>query len=162
MNINSFKGSFADFSRPNLFEVQVTRLDGSKMKFHCKAASLPGSVIPAVKVPYMGRSIVIPGDRDYEEWSVTVMLEKDMTIRRDLFNWKEEINATVGNTGAPPSAIKSDGSVKSYNKDGSVGITFRLIGMFPTNVAGVDFNRDSANSITEVQCNFAYDYHELG
>lgn len=133
------------------------------MKFHCKAASLPGSTIPAVKVPYMGRSIVIPGDRDFEEWSVTVMLDKEMTVRKDLYAWKEEMNSTVGNTGpGSVSAVKSDGFVKAIMKDGSVGITFKLIGMIPTTVSAVDLNRDSANAVTELQANFAYDYFELG
>lgn len=162
MNVNAFKSSFADFSRPNLFEVAVTRLNGQKMRFHCKAASLPGSVIQAVKVPYMGRTIPIPGDREYEDWSVTVMLDKDMTIRRDLYNWHEECNSSVGNIGpGAVSAVKSDGTVKAIMKDGSTGIQFRLIGLLLTNVAGVDFSRDSTNAISEVQATFAYDYFEL-
>lgn len=133
------------------------------MKFHCKAASLPGSIIQAVKVPYMGRTIPIPGDREYEDWSVTVMLDKEMTIRKDLYNWHEECNSSVGNIGpGSVSAVKSDGSVKAIMKDGSTGITFRLIGMFPTTVAGVDLNRDSANAVSEVQATFAYDYFEQG
>lgn len=163
MNINAFKGSFADFHRPNLFEVQITRLNGNKMKFHCKAASLPGSVIPAVKVPYMGRTIPIPGDREYEDWSVTVMLDKEGTIRRDLYNWKEEINGSASNIGpGSVESVKSDGRVRTILKDGSTGLTFNLIGLLLTNVAGSDLNRDSQNAVSEIQATFAYDYYEMG
>lgn len=161
MNINAFRGSFSDFGRANRFEVSVTRLNGQKMKFHCKAASLPGSTIEAIAVPYMGRQIKIAGDRTYEDWNVTVMLDSTYQIRDDLYNWHEQINATVGNTGpSSVSAYKADGTVKALKVDGGVAATYKFTGMFPTVVGAVEFSADSNNTIAECAVTLAFDWFE--
>jgi hypothetical protein len=160
VNVNGFKGSFADFGRANRFMVQITRLDGNKMKFHCKSASLPGSVIEAIAVPYMGRQIKIAGDRTYEDWNVTIMLDKTYQIRQDLYDWHEQINATEGNTGpGSVSAYKSEAMVQALAIDGSVSKTYKFVGMFPTNVGAVEFSADSNNTVSECAVALAYDYY---
>jgi hypothetical protein len=163
MQVNAFKGSFADFGRANRFKVQISRLDGSKMQFHCKSASLPGSVIEAIAVPYMGRQIKIAGDRTFEDWSITVMLDKTYKLRQDLYDWHEQINATIGNNGpGSVSAYKSDATVQALNIDGSVAGSYKFVGMFPTNVGAVEFSADSNNAISECAVTLAYDWYEPG
>lgn len=161
MDIQGFKGSFNDFARPNLFIVQVNRLDGTKLKFHAKSASLPGSMIEPVAVPYMGRTIKIAGDRSYEDWKVTVMLDTSFQIRNDLYAWHEQINSTVGNAGSPSAeAYKSDGLVQALSKAGQVIATYNFVGMFPTTVDAIEYSRDSGNAIAECGVTLAYDYYE--
>lgn len=159
MNVNGFKSSFQDFLRLNRFEVQINRLNGQKLKFHVKSAGLPGSTIPAIPVPYMGRQIKIPGDRTYEDWNVNVMLDSTGQIRTDLYNWHEEINQTVGNVG--PSAvnsIKSDGLITTFKYDGSPSLKYNFIGLFPTTVGNIEYSKDSNDTIAEVQVTFALDW----
>ena len=133
------------------------------MRFHCKSASIPGSVIEAIAVPYAGRQIKIGGDRTYEDWSVTVMLDKTFQIRKDLYAWKEQINSTVGNTGpGAVSAYKSDALIQALGVDGSVLATYNFVGMFPTNVGAIEFSADSNNTIAECQATLAYDWYTQG
>ncbi len=161
MNVNAFKSSFQDFLRLNRFEVQINRMNGQKMKFHVKSAGLPGSTIASIPVPYMGRQIKIPGDRTYEDWNVSVMLDNTAQLRDDLYNWHETINATIANVG--PSAVnsvKSDGLITTFKTDGSPGIKYKVIGIFPTNVGVVEYSKDSNDTIAECQVTFAIDWFE--
>lgn len=161
MNINGFKSSFTDFARSNLFEVQVNRLNGQKMKFHVKAAQIPGSNIQPIIVPYMGRQIKIPGDREYEDWTVEVMVDNSFQLRNDLYAWHEEINSTVSNIGpGAVNGVKSDATVKALGKNGSTLVTYRFIGLFPTQVAAMDYNKDNNNTIANLSVTFAFDWHE--
>jgi hypothetical protein len=70
-NISNFTANFAgDGARPNLFEVDITRI-GQNFSFLCKAAQLPGSTIGLLEIPYFGRQVKFAGNRTFAEWTVT-------------------------------------------------------------------------------------------
>ena len=75
MNIDKFKEALSQGGvRKNLFRVQGNIGNTSlptKVGFLCKAASLPASTIAPIEVPYRGRKLKLPGDREYAEWSLT-------------------------------------------------------------------------------------------
>jgi hypothetical protein len=49
-------------------------------------------------------------------------------------------------------------NVIQYNKDGSVGRAYDIIGAFPTNVDAIALDWDTTNQIQTFGVTFAYDY----
>ena len=110
MNINDFKSQITSMggSRPNLFEVTLNPKFGTPFTYMCKAASIPASTIASVDVNYMGRIVKVPGNRTYEDWTITVINDEEFSIRTAFENWMAEINHPASNrTGASSIGIGS-------------------------------------------------------
>jgi len=158
-NIDTFKGAVQNFARPTLFKVQIEAIIEENLGFMCKAANLPASTVGIIEVPYMGRKIKIAGDRTFAEWQITVMNEQAMSIRKQFEDWSNLINDHELNTGPNQAATyKHDAKVQQIGVDGGVLAEYSLIGAWPTEVAEVDLNWESNDSVSEYSISLAYDY----
>ena len=82
-SIEDFKANLANGGvRPTMFEAAITfpemvyedsTLTNQKFTFLCKAATLPGSNIGFIDVPFRGRKLKVSGDRTFNDWSVTIL-----------------------------------------------------------------------------------------
>ena len=158
-NITDFTSNFAgDGARPNLFEVDITRI-GQNFSFLCKAAQLPGSTVGLVEVPYFGRNIKFAGNRTFPEWTVTVINDEDFAIRNSLEILMADINSHEQNQAAVLSdGYQFDAIVKQYSKTGAIIKTYEFKGMFPTDIAPIDLDWGSNDTIEEYAVTFAYQY----
>jgi len=158
-NIADFQSNFlGDGARPNLFEVQVTRL-GQDFSFVCKAAQLPGSTIGVVEVPYFGRAIKYAGNRTFQEWTVTILNDENFETRNTLELIMADINSHEGNL----ATLLQDGysfnaDVIQYGKTGDELKRYTFNGMFPTDISPIDLDWGSNDTIEEYQVTFAYQY----
>ena len=95
MDVASFISNFQGGGlRPNLFKVVLTfpnevggQQASNKIMFSCKATSLPASQIGVVNAPYMGRVAKFAGDRIFDDWNITVLLDTDMVSRDAFEKW---------------------------------------------------------------------------
>lgn len=158
-NISNFTSNFAgDGARPNLFEVDITRI-GQNFSFLCKAAQLPGSTIGLVEVPYFGRNVKLAGNRTFAEWTVTVLNDEDFAVRNALEILMQDINSHEENLAAVLSdGYQFDAIVKQYSKIGDIIKTYEFKGMFPTDIAPIELDWGSNDTIEEYQVTFAYQY----
>lgn len=166
-------------ARPTLFQVILNSKFSSDLSsvapFMVQAASLPGSTITPIPVSYWGRKIKVAGDREFEDWQVTVMNDEDFKVRHALETWHNKINSIVGNlntTGsASPEAYKSEATVNQYAKAGSlrgngtVGAPLRsynFVGLFPAQIGPIELSWEDNNRIETFQVVFSYDYYTVG
>ena len=158
-NISNFTSNFAgDGARPNLFEVDITRI-GQNFSFLCKAAQLPGSTIGLVEVPYFGRNVKLAGNRTFAEWTVTVLNDEDFAVRNALEILMQDINSHEENLAAVLSdGYQFDAIVKQYSKIGDIIKTYEFKGMFPTDISPIELDWGSNDTIEEYQVTFAYQY----
>jgi len=85
--------------RPNRYQVILTFPAGvpnalnaaTKFGFTCKAAAIPSSQMGVAEIPYMGRQIKVPGDKTWDDWNVTVMLDTDFATRDVFETWHDLI-----------------------------------------------------------------------
>lgn len=163
MNINDFKGSFSELARNSLFKVDFAGqgIDGRNFQFKCKASSLPGTTIAPIEVPYMGRKIKIPGDREYEAWTTTVLLDEDYDVHSKLYDWANKINHTTNNVSSGDLAsIKEDATITTLKRDGSEGIKYKVVGMWPSSVPAIELTWDGGSEPVELEITFEIDYFE--
>jgi hypothetical protein len=172
-NVTEFRSNMVgDGARPNLFQVSLTfptvAANGSaastKTSFMARAAQLPGSTIGQVPVYYFGRELKFAGNRTFTDWTLTILNDEDFVIRNSLESWLNSINSHAGNvrnTGAVnPSNYSVDATVTQYGKSGNILKTYNFVGLFPVDVAPIDLDWQSNDSIEEYTATFAFQYWE--
>lgn len=185
--VDNFRAALtADGARPNLFEVKMTfpdyvGSDGGLSRFMIKTAQLPGSTIGAITVPYFGREVKVAGNRTFAEWTVTIINDESFDLRNRFERWHRGINENVSNLRDPRAATTLgaggildrgtgaaygvDLEVYQYSKFGGGGNAFngsiknyKFVGAFPTDIAAIDLDWGSNDTIEEFSVTFAYQY----
>lgn len=157
LNIGSILG---DIARPNLFEVEIPFL-GRNFKFKCKAATLPSSVVEKIPVGYQNRKINLGGDRDFEDWIISIYNDMDHTVRNQMLDWSRMVHQQDRNIyGDKPEDYKKDGYVRQFDRQGNVTAQYTIKGMFPTNIAEIALDWDSNNEVEIFEVTLALDWWE--
>lgn len=166
-NLNDFKarGLKLGGARPTLFSVDIffpfTTAMGDRVKFFCRAASIPPAPLDTVPVPYFGRKVQYSGDRDFPPWTVTCYNDDDWGLRTAMEKWSNMMNLFVSNVMAPeayPTNYKKTAVVTQYKKNGELLSQYEFVGMFPTNVDAITLDWDQTNTIEQFDVTFAYDW----
>lgn len=148
-------------ARPTLFEVQITNpvfpAADFKMPFMAKAASLPGSTVGQIEVPWKGRKIKYGGDRTFEDWNITVINDEDFAVRNALEAWSNAINSHQSNSRSYPATYKSQAQVTQFDKAGNIARVVTFSGLFPTVIAPIELAWETTDTIEEFTVTFAYD-----
>lgn len=173
-NVNDFRGKLQNGgARPNMFEVIISNpagaaaaLDTEELAFMCKATSLPASTVGSIDVPYFGRTIKVAGDREFDQWSITVINDESFDLRNAFERWSTAmasystaVNAQR-NLGASsnPYSYAATGVVNQYGKEGNIIKTVSLINLWPVSVSEISLGWDQNNAIEEFTVTWAYDY----
>jgi len=181
-NIQDFISRFDGGAKPNLFRVTVNpnsgfpisnpnimNSDKSKgaLVFMAKGAQLPESTVGEILVPYLGRQIKIPGDRVYADWTVTVMNNEDMELRKEFERWNAAINGHQSNVSAAQNSgqlytwvKQSTAKIEQLGRHGRPTHTYDIYGIFPREISTIDLAYDQNDVISEFSVTFAYTYHQ--
>ena len=172
-NINEFRANMiGDGARPNLFSVTLAfptiatngTAASQQVTFMAKSAQLPGSTVGTVPLYYFGREVKFVGNRTFPDWTIQIINDENFTVRNSMETWMNAINShslNTRSTGAlSPSSYSVDATVSQYGKDGSVIKTYTFVGMFPLDVAPIELDWGSNDTIEEYAITFAYQYWE--
>lgn len=172
-NVTEFRAQMiGDGARPNLFSVSLAfpgiaagaGLAGLKTTFMAKSAQLPGSSVGTVPVYYFGRELKFAGNRTFPDWTLQIINDEDFVIRNSLESWMNSINSHQGNlrSGAANSPVgyTTDAVVTQYGKSGNTLKAYNFVGLFPIDIAPIDLDWGSNDSIEEYSVTFAYQYWE--
>jgi len=170
-NVAEFRSQLiGDGARPNLFSVSlvfpVIANDGARAgqtaQFMAKAAQLPGSSIGSIPMYYFGREMKFAGNRTFADWTVQIINDENFLIRNALESWMDAINSNEGNvrsaSATNSSNYTSDAAVSQYGKTGNVLKKYNFVGMFPIDIAPIDLDWSSNDTIEEYSVTFAYQY----
>ena len=172
--LNDFKNRMSGGgARPNLFECEINfptaafsgdgdaNLLSEKTRFLVKAASLPGSTINVIDIPFRGRNLKIAGDRTFDPWTITVINDVDFTIRNAFERWMNYMNKHEDNSGElNPVNYQKDMKVYQLGKAGvdvnmssndrmNILKSYAFYGTFPTAISAIDLSYDQADTIEE-------------
>jgi len=173
-NITDFLYNFDGGAKPNLYEVSIfpanSNIDGNVMggknnpslTFQAKGAQLPESSVGEIIVPYLGRQIKVPGDRVYQDLTLTVISDEAMGLRKEFDKWNGVLNGHTTNT--------PDGSLYTWTRDSVADIVhlsregkythgYTLYGVFPKEVSSIDLAYDNNDTVMEFTVTLAYTYH---
>ena len=172
-NVAEFRANMiGDGARPNLFQVTLNFptiaengvAAGQKATFMAKSAQLPGSTIGTVPVYYFGRELKFAGNRSFTDWSLQIINDEDFTIRKAIESWMNGINSHASNvrTGAAksPAGYTVDAEVTQYGKTGDTLKKYKFVGLYPLDLAPIDLDWSSNDTIEEYGVTFAYQWWE--
>lgn len=156
-------------ARPNLFRVvmsfpifsQETGEESKTLAFLCKGAQLPSALVGPIEVPFRGRQVKIPGDRTFEEWTITVINDVDFQIRNAFERWSNEINQHRVNNGPNnPQEIMSNARVEQLDNKGDIVKTYEMVGVWPSEVGTIEMSYESTDEIEEFPVILQYQFWE--
>ena len=162
-------------ARANLFDVTITGVGAtgnlsagalSEFVFACKAAQIPPSTIGVVEVPYFGRVVKVPGNKTFENWTVTIINDEGFEIRNAMEKWITAMGTHEGNVAtisAGDGTLYGQATVNQYAKAGGTVLeAYNFVNIFPVNVAAIDLAWDTNDQIEDFSVEFAYDYWTHG
>lgn len=173
-NVAEFKarGLKLGGQRPSMFKVRFTVVPPgvpdatADLEFVCRSAQLPASLINPISVPYFGREIKLAGDREFQDWTVTIINDEDMRHRNMFEAWHNKINALISNRqDSDPEDLldyKVNAEVLQYGKagpgdDSGVVRAYQFEGMFPIVVDAQNLDWDARNTIGSCDVTLTYD-----
>ena len=175
-NVSDFKQKMGkDGLRPNLFEVTIAQSadsgaswnpSGVDLEFYCRAASIPGSTMGTVIVPYFGREVKFAGNRTFGDVTLTVINDEDMKVRGAFEKWLMALSANEGNTrktvarGTGSPNYFATTTIKPLSKFGDGAIVgYQLEKSFPTDLSEITLDWGDNDSIAEFTVTMTYDYY---
>lgn len=165
MNIDNFKNALSKGGvRPHLFRVQGnignTSLP-SKVGYLCKAAQMPATSITPLEVPYRGRKIKLPGEREFAEWSLTFLSDGDFELRNAFEKWMDDLNQTVSNVSTSEHNLSGplfpDWRIDHLDRTGDPIKSYQFFHCWPSEVGAIDVSTD-ATDLVEFTVTLQYTY----
>lgn len=170
-DIQRFRAQFQyGGARKNLFKCLITfpafvpggGRAGSKAEFMCKTAQIPGQTIGTIEVGYNGRKLKVPGDRTFDELSLTIINDEDFLVRRAFEEWSNGLNGHIVNIRRPDAletnSYQSDMTLVHYDKTGLENKRYKFVGVWPSSVASIDLGWDDNDSISETPVTLQYQW----
>ena len=148
---------------------------GTKAKFLVKASTMPGSQIGVINVPFRGRQLKVSGDRQFADWSTTVLNDSDFKFRRAFEKWSELIqnhNFAIGlnqlDNGSNGRGGKGKGyfgtaQVRQLNRQAEQLRVYEFEGIWPYQMGQINLGFDQQDTIEEYDVTFCVQYwHAAG
>ena len=124
---------------PTYFRFHVDRLPN--VNYFCQNASLPTVTMSEVQMPTPFVPVKFPSKLDFDELSVTFVIDEGMKNWLEIFNWMRSCTQVEGyGEFAPPNRHLSTGTLYILNstKNPKLSVTFE--GMYPRTLSAVDFS----------------------
>jgi hypothetical protein len=178
-NIEDFleNGLALNGARPNRFNVILSippllNLDGievngieisRKLSFTCHASSIPAMKLGIVNAPYFGRYIKLDGDRTWDNWNISIMMDNDYATRNLFEKWSNFMNQVEKNTSLATEVNGSRQTYKGafdiyhYDMFDNVIAHYTLVGAWPSEISQVELAWEKNNAVSEFNVTVAYD-----
>jgi len=162
-NITDFKTRLlVGGARANYYVVYGPTI-GEDMQFLARATSLPASNVNAVEVMTPGgRKIKLAGERTFEDWTVSVYNDTQMTTRRKFEMWQSACAQYGTPVGADALAAyeTSEWTVTQFSRSGAPMRTYRFFNMWPSGLGSIELSFDEQSSIEQFDVTFSYSHFE--
>lgn len=164
-DVSKFLANFDGGARPNRYRVSLLGSGASgvvpgNFSFLCRSTSIPASQLAPCIVSYMGREVKIPGDRTFDDWTVTVYNTKDMAIRKFFETWSSNILKNFENITDNETDNYWGGNavVEQLDRGEDPTNEYQVRGIFPTSIGEIALAYDNNNTVEEFPVTFAVNY----
>lgn len=167
MDISKFKGLLgAGGARPNQFRVilnwpgYVTSVPDREFSLLVTGAALPASTVNPTLVQYRGREVKLAGERIFDPWTVTIINDTEMSLRKPFEEWMNGMNDLEANTGVlTPTDYQADLQVEHLDRNDEVLMTYTLYNAFPINMSEIALQYGQNDVIEEFTVTFNYSHY---
>lgn len=167
MDISKFKGLLgAGGARPNQFRVllnwpgYVTSVPDREYSLLVTGAALPASTVNPTLVQYRGREVKLAGERIFDPFTITIVNDSEMSLRRPFEEWMNGMNDLELNTGVlSPLDYQVDMVVEHLDRNDEVLMSYVLFNAFPINMSEVALQYGQNDVIEEFTVTLQYSHY---
>ena len=170
LNINNLKANLRyGGARPTLYQVQIHNpvAAGADLKtpFMVQAASLPAWTVGQIDVPFMGRRLPFPGDRQFQPWMVEVINDEDFLVRNAFETWNNKLNLVEENTrdfaSSEAQEYTSTATITQLSKTGRKLRTYEFLNVWPQVIGEINMSWQAENQIEVFPVVLQYDSYRV-
>lgn len=122
-----------------------------------RTTALPSATLGVIEIGWGGRTIPLPGDRQYEEYTINFINVNDGNVFRAFRRWQEGINGSDSNTGLTLlDDYMRDIQLDLKDNNDAVTMTYILRDAWPVNVTGLELDAGAMDSYTDFTVTFRY------
>jgi hypothetical protein len=166
-SIINFKNGFNGGTRANRFQVipswptKVPRTQDDAT-YKMVSASLPGTQINTIAVPYRGRTLLLPGDRQYSTWAVGMYDDNNtQNLWKAMHTWSElmdgHYNHLVDSEDYNYDSLQTTWKIKQLDLNGDLLKTITLYKCWPSVVGEMELNMGDAG-FSSFSATLTFDY----
>jgi hypothetical protein len=104
----------------------------------------------------------VPGDRTFEELSITIINDEDFLIRKAFEEWSNGLNAHILNVrrqdALETNSYQSDLTLVHYDKTGQENKRYKFVGVWPSQVNSIDLGWEDNDNISETPVTLQYQW----
>ena len=169
-NLSSFTSALqGGGARANQFQVTMGGAGAAGLtgNFHflCRSAQVPALTIGEVAVPYRGRTIYLAGDRTYDAWTITILNDRNYSVRAYLESWMDnmsDLGATTKANALSSASYYANATVQQLDRNNASIRTYKLEGLWPTTLDAIDLSYDANDAVEEFGATFRYNWLTIG
>lgn len=168
MDINQFRNKLgAGGARPNQFIVTLTfpaivGAGSNDDSLLVSAASLPASNINPTIIQYRGREVKFAGERTFDPWTITIVNDTSMKLRKHFERWSNLMNNRENNGGSTlPATYMCDLAVTQLDRNDAEIRNYTIYNAFPINIGEVALSYGSNDVISEFTVTFQYSHFDV-
>lgn len=163
-SMNTAKDKLGQPLLANRFSADFPGLgDGQEgnITYFMSSASTPVKNIGEIPVNWQGLQFKIPGDVTYDAFTVTFLCDKQNSSYKYMSLWGQLLVDVQSNSRGALDVIKKNLELHQLDVNGQIISTWECVGLFPTNIGEISFDRDSSDTISTFSCTFAMDYYNF-
>jgi len=123
-------------------------------------AALPASTVNPTIIQYRGREVKLAGERIFDPFTITVVNDTNMSLRRPFEEWMNGMNDLEANTGIlNPIDYQVDMSVEHLDRNDDPLMTYVLYNAFPINMSEIGLQYGQNDVIEEFTVTFNYSHY---
>jgi len=170
--INQFKNQLSGGgARANLFRcngvfpaaaVAAAGLNPAQsIQFLCRAASIPSINLNPITVNFLGRPMKLAGEREFPQWTITVLNDTNFALRNAFEKWSDVINNIESHKGRGSLAeYAQQWQVTQLDRSGKDLKVYTFIDCWPSEISSIDLNFDPATAVEEFTVTLQYQYYQ--
>lgn len=167
MDISKFKGLLgAGGARPNQFRVlinwpfYVTSIPDREYSLLVTGAALPASTVNPTLVQYRGREVKLAGERIFDPFTITIINDTEMSLRKPFEEWMNGMNDLELNTGRlQPLEYQTNLNVQHLDRNDEVLMEYLMVDSYPINMSEIGLQYGQNDVIEEFTVTFQYQYY---
>lgn len=124
---------------PTYYRFLIARLPATT--YFCQSASLPTVTMSEVQMPTPFVPLKAPSKLDFDELSITFIVDEEMKNWLEIFNWMRSVtNVEDYAEVRPPNTHTSTANlvILNSNKNPKINVTFE--GLYPRTLSSIDFS----------------------
>jgi hypothetical protein len=131
--------------------------NGEQASLQARTTNTPPSTMGVIDLTWGGRNLPIPGDRQYEEFTVTFIGVNDMNVYNAFQKWSENVNGSDSNRGLTNlDDIMNDVSLELMNVNDVVTKTYILHDAWPSVVGQMSMDSGEMDGYSTFDVTFRY------